>query len=511
MRILLCMLLCAATTQAQQVIQLYEARPPGSEAWHWNEAENNQNSWNTRIVYNVSQPSITAYLPKPVHASGTAVIIAPGGGFHALSMESEGTKVAEWLVSRGVAAFVLKYRTVHSLTTDPTTEMVTPPRSREEKDIERDSVLQMATQDALTALAYVRTHAAEFSVQTDRIGMIGFSAGGTLTMSAVYAATEINRPNFVAPIYAYTGSIKEHKIPEQKTPIFIAVAADDPLQLLPYSTDLFERWHEAKQAAELHVYHHGGHGFGMRVNHLNTDTWYMRFTDWMASLGLIRSELPDSEWARQWNERLRSDWSYQARYTLDNQLLMQQNQRKMRKKRIVLIGDSITEGWESQDPSFFAEQGFVGRGIGGQTSGQVLLRFRQDVVDLQPETVVINIGINDIAENNGPYNEDFTFGNIASMCEVAHANKIKVVLSSVLPASEFPWRRELGDPSQKVVALNARLRAYAAAHKHTWLDYHFAMRNEKNGLDKSLAEDGVHPTAKAYQMMARELLQVLKK
>jgi lysophospholipase L1-like esterase/acetyl esterase/lipase len=508
MRILLLLfgVLFSSNLLAQQVIQLYPTRPPGSENWNWNEAINNKNEWNTRVVYNVSQPTLVAYLPDPKRATGSAVVIAPGGGFHALSIDSEGIDVAEWLVSKGIAAFVLKYRLIHSLTTDPVAEMNNPPRSRGEKDIERDTVIEMGTQDGLTAIKYLRQNAFKYGLDPQKIGIIGFSAGGTVAMSAVYQASDADRPNFVAPIYAYTGSIKEHKIPAAKTPIFICVAADDQLDLLPHSTELFQKWQAAGQSSELHVYHAGGHGFGMRVNGKHTDTWYVRFTDWMASLGYARSEVPNSLWSRDWNERLTEDYSYQKRYQDINMKL--KNIRE--KKRTVLIGDSITEGWADLEPQLFTENNWIGRGISGQTTPQILVRFRQDVLDLKPKTVVILAGINDIAENTGPYNEDFTFGNIASMCELAKAQKIKVVLASVLPASGFGWRPELGDIAQQVTALNTRLKAYAKANKIKYLDYHGTMRNASGGLDADLAYDGVHPTVKGYTVMRGLLLKVLR-
>ena len=175
-------------------------------------------------------------------------------------------------------------------------------------------------------------------------------------------------------------------------------------------------------------------------------------------------------------------------------------------ERIVLIGNSITDGWASKYPDFFAEHQLVGRGISGQTSPQLLLRFRQDVLDLQPTAVVIHIGTNDVAENTGPYDPDFTVGNIQSMVELARANDLDVYLASVLPATGFRWRPELGDRSEEIVALNQRLAAYAAAEAIPFIDYHAALRNAANGMDPELAADGVHPTPAGYAIMERVLL-----
>lgn len=180
-------------------------------------------------------------------------------------------------------------------------------------------------------------------------------------------------------------------------------------------------------------------------------------------------------------------------------------------QRVVIIGNSIMEGWVKVDSAFFAANDFIGRGISGQTSDQLLLRFRQDVLNLSPELVVINIGINDIAENNGPYDESFTFGNIQSMVELARFHNIKVILASVLPATEFRWRRKLGDCSAKVLSLNDKIRNYAAGSQIPYLDYHSMLKNQDNGMDKELAEDGVHPTKQGYELMKNLALPFIKK
>jgi len=167
----------------------------------------------------------------------------------------------------------------------------------------------------------------------------------------------------------------------------------------------------------------------------------------------------------------------------------------------IFMGNSIMEGWESTDKRFFEDNNFLCRGISGQTSQQMLLRFRDDVIKLRPKAVVINAGTNDIAENTGPYNVDFTFSNIISMAQLAEANGIIPILSSVLPADEFVWRKELGNPSVKIMQLNDRLKAYAQQNNWIYLDYHSKLKNERNGLNPELAKDGVHPTLHAYRLM----------
>jgi lysophospholipase L1-like esterase len=168
---------------------------------------------------------------------------------------------------------------------------------------------------------------------------------------------------------------------------------------------------------------------------------------------------------------------------------------------VVFLGNSITEAWAKVDSTFFIKNNYIGRGISGQTSVQTLLRFRQDVLSLNPKVVVIQIGTNDVAENTGPYNADFTFGNIQSMAEIAKANGVKVILASILPATNFEWRRSLGNRSGMIVELNNRIKSYAQANKIPYIDYHSAMKNEQNGMNPDMAPDGVHPTLKGYKIM----------
>ena len=179
-------------------------------------------------------------------------------------------------------------------------------------------------------------------------------------------------------------------------------------------------------------------------------------------------------------------------------------------QRVVFLGNSITEGWVREDSAFFAANHFVGRGISGQTSPQLLLRFRQDVIDLQPLAVIIHIGTNDVAENTGPYDPDFTVGSIRSMVELAQANDIKVILAAVVPSTGFSWRPEVGDRSDMIVDLNRRLAEMATEKDIPFVDYHAALRNEANGMDPELAADGVHPTKQGFEVMKALVLPVIE-
>ncbi|NDV66619.1 GDSL-type esterase/lipase family protein [Bacteroides sp. 224] len=180
-------------------------------------------------------------------------------------------------------------------------------------------------------------------------------------------------------------------------------------------------------------------------------------------------------------------------------------------KKVVFIGNSITEGWVRVNPDFFAANNYIGRGIGGQTSPQLLLRFRQDVLNLHPKAVVINIGINDIAENTGEYNMQYTLDCIQSMAELADYNGIKVILSSVLPAIEFGWRKDVTDVPQKVDALNAKIKAYSEEKGFAYIDYNTPMRDENGGLIKEYGRDTVHPNKEGYNVMEKIANEVVRK
>lgn len=170
-------------------------------------------------------------------------------------------------------------------------------------------------------------------------------------------------------------------------------------------------------------------------------------------------------------------------------------------QRVVFMGNSITEGWIKTVPEFFApEKQYINRGIGGQTTPQMLLRFRQDVINLYPKVVVILAGINDIAGNTGPSTLEMIEDNIQSMTELAQAHGIQVVLCSVLPAYDFPWSPGK-EPAGKVIELNKRIKEYANTHGAVYCDYHSALADERNGLPQNLSGDGVHPNKDGYVIM----------
>ncbi len=169
--------------------------------------------------------------------------------------------------------------------------------------------------------------------------------------------------------------------------------------------------------------------------------------------------------------------------------------------RVILFGDSITEGWAPLFDETFAGKAYVGRGISGQTTAQMLVRFRQDVLDLKPDVVVILAGTNDIAGNTGVVTLEHIQGNLASMAELASSAGISVIMSSVLPVADYPWRPGL-EPAPKIVALNNWMRRYAESNELGYVDYHGAMADADDGMRPELAGDGVHPNRTGYSIMA---------
>ena len=200
------------------------------------------------------------------------------------------------------------------------------------------------------------------------------------------------------------------------------------------------------------------------------------------------------------------DWANLARYKDDN---LKVGLPKKDERRVVFMGDSITEEWSNLYPEYFTEKGYINRGIGGQTTPQMLIRFKPDVVDLKPKIVVMLAGTNDIAGNTGPSNAKMITDNIFSMAEIAKAYQMKVVLSSILPVYEYDWAREIKDPPSTIQAVNDALKQYASDQGLIYLDYFSSMVNERQGLNSDYTSDGVHPNESGYILMSSLAEEVL--
>jgi lysophospholipase L1-like esterase len=197
------------------------------------------------------------------------------------------------------------------------------------------------------------------------------------------------------------------------------------------------------------------------------------------------------------------DWAQFERYESKNKALVE-------RPDVVFMGNSITDCWADTVPAFFADNNFVGRGISGQVSSQMLVRFQEDVINLHPKVVVICCGTNDIAQNNGYISLEHILMNIKSMCELARANKIKPIVCSTLPAKGFKWRPEM-KPANDIIRLNEMIKEYTKENKIPYVDYHSALKDEENGLPLKYSKDGVHPNAQGYAVMEGVIMPILKK
>ena len=506
---IVCLLSVSAKAQ-QTVIPLYNGAAPGSEKWTWSESENDSNMYHAHTIYNVSKPTLTVYpADSTVWPTGTAVIVCPGGGFQSLSIMQEGYAVVKWLQHKGITAFLLKYRLHHTIGHDPYKEE-NENRGSKEKGEEISVIRDMAVADARVALAYVRQHAADYGILPDRIGIVGFSAGGYIAAACSYDFTSANKPNFSAPIYGYIPPTLQRAPADDAPPLFIAAASDDGFGLETHSTALYDTWIKSKHSAELHIYAKGGHGFGMNEQGLPSDGWKDRFSEWLNFEGFLKPTTDKKPKAMEQAENfanfqkyfenlLHTDWPWLTKYAEANTRVPAP---AAGEKRVVFMGNSITENWGGMDSTFFRENDYVCRGIGGQVSAQMLLRFREDVINLHPVVVVIEAGTNDIAENRGPISLENVFGNIVSMCELAKANGIKVVIGAVLPASDFNWHRGL-EPAEKIKTLNSMLKDYASKNHIVYVDYWSAVvMDDKKGMKPELTLDGtVHPNLSGYKIM----------
>jgi acetyl esterase/lipase len=277
--IIFALLAAAALAAEPRIIPIWPGPPPGTEGWTQQEHETVGPKDTFRRVSNVTRPTLTVHLPTS-GANGTAMIVCPGGGFRHLAIDHEGHDVARWLNSLGVAAFVLKYRLM------PTGNGVE--KTSASLVERRKAMMPIGAADGQQAVRLVRSRAAEWGVAPDRVGIMGFSAGGNVATSVALSNDPASRPNFAAPIYPL---VPEGIAPSAGAPPIFLVHADDDrgVPSLNNSVRLYSAWKQAQIPAELHIYSRGGHGFGMRKKGLPLDGWTERLRDWMAVQGLLQS------------------------------------------------------------------------------------------------------------------------------------------------------------------------------------------------------------------------------
>lgn len=219
-------------------------------------------------------------------------------------------------------------------------------------------------------------------------------------------------------------------------------------------------------------------------------------------LGVVMLLLGGISFAQSSTKKEKKQWAQYDRYAMQNQSLKDL-------PNVVFMGNSITDNWAKLVPEFFVENNYAGRGISGQTTEQMLARFRQDVVDLHPKIVVILAGINDIAQNNGPISNENILNNIKSMCDIATANNIVPVLCSILPCDYFVWRKTI-KPASIVIELNKMIKGYADEMNYQYVDYHSVLSTISGALDSKYTKDHCHPTKEGYSVMVDVVQKVLK-
>lgn len=287
---------------AQTPIKLYDGPAPGSENWNWPEVTLDYWSpiWNesNTCILNVTEPVILPYLPAPGTANGAAMLVCPGGGYSALSWNNEGPQVAQWLAAHGITAFVLKYRiecsglTVEDATCvglhtyggqsrrDPEYMEIAAKNREFNKTI--GDVKAFAAADGRVAMEYIRTHAAEYGIDPDKIGVVGFSAGGALALDILYQHSELSKPNLVGLVY---GAMAQPQFPDDPCPLFIAATQNEIAGL---SYDLYSMWCKNRLPSEIHSFYKANHGFGYRSNGTSEDLWAQMFYNFMKKIEFIK-------------------------------------------------------------------------------------------------------------------------------------------------------------------------------------------------------------------------------
>ncbi|NMH89084.1 alpha/beta hydrolase [Flavivirga algicola] len=273
---------------SQQIIELPHEKPEKTK-WENPEKEYFSKRANSEIIANISSPSLIVYEPDPKKKNGTSVIVSPGGGMYLLSIKSEGYNVAKWLAEKGITAFILKYRLVP--TGDDAAQDLYDiiEQSNEERIRITKEVLPYSVNDGLNAISYVRENAKTLGVDPEKIGFMGFSAGGVVAFGVVNECKEANKPNFLVPVYPGTDLIIPK--PNKDTPptLFIAAANDQLIDATVF-TDLYNKWHKAGVKTGMHMYTKGGHGFGTWKRGFPSDNWLDRFYEWGESEGFIKTK-----------------------------------------------------------------------------------------------------------------------------------------------------------------------------------------------------------------------------
>lgn len=271
----------AVSNSAPEIVRIWPSGAPGTTDWAGPETDTPivvEGAPPLHIISNVTSPTLVVVRPTARTANGTGMIVIPGGGFQELWLTHEGYMVAQWLTARGITAFILKYRVRPSKTFQLPSDVRHHPEQFEAMSKTFEAKRQLAIADASQAMRYLRANAGHYAIAANRIGMIGFSAGAITTMGVILEGPQDARPNFAAPIY---GAMGNEAPPKDGPPLFIAATQDDSLVPVAKSVEIFSRWNGANLPAEIHIYEHGEHGFGMLQKGRPVDDWAKAFEAWL--------------------------------------------------------------------------------------------------------------------------------------------------------------------------------------------------------------------------------------
>lgn len=284
-KIILILCVSAGTlASAQEIVQIPHEKAIGT-TWEGGEKEYFSKLWQNDVVTNVSVPTMEVF--RPEKPNGVSVIVAPGGGLYALSINSEGNDVAKWLNDQDITAFVLKYRLVPT-GEDGVQEITDDGATNPAKIIERVMpVLPYSYADGLAAVKHVRENSEKYNIDPKKIGFMGFSAGGAVTMGVAYHYDRTNRPDFLVPVYPWTTVMSVQKVPKDAPPMLVICSSDDPLGLAAGSAELYSSWLKANTPVALQMYAKGGHGYGMKKQGLPSDNWIQRFHEWAIAQEIV--------------------------------------------------------------------------------------------------------------------------------------------------------------------------------------------------------------------------------
>jgi len=502
----LCLSSAIWAIEPARTVNLYTNAPAESNGF------TDQDEWvkDGHKIHQIATPRIDLYIPSDYKAKMPVLLVCPGGGYRYVSTGNEGVDVANFFCPRGIAIAVLKYRM---------------PNGHE----------NVPLADACRAMELLRDSAQAWNLKSEKIGVMGFSAGGHLAASLMTKySSKKTRPDYGVLVYPvistdttiwHKGTFHqligknisteqaqawslEKQVNDSMPPCLIVACEDDKSVSVENSVRMYQALRDQHVEAELVLVPEGKHGWGFSRQFPKRDLVDAAITQFMyAQLG----DKKNSEIVRIYKEQIRreersKDWAQYYRYQKQNDSIIANNI----PVKAVFMGNSITDNWGNWRPEFFQKYNCAARGISGQTSYQMLVRMQSDVIALHPEMVFLLVGTNDVANNNGPISDEHFMDNIRSMCELASLHGIRPMICSILPHRAFRWNHDITGVAERIDRLNVMLKDYAESKGYTYVDYNAVMRAADGGMRDELSADGVHPYKQAYDIMEALVIPYLQ-